>query len=218
MVSANVQNVIDHYTRRHAFRQDLFGSQPYANYGYWTRPGQTIEEAAEALTDLVARTAGIGHGDRVLDVGCGYGAGAVSYTQRYQPAYVVGIDITDIRIESGREYVAEHHLSDVISLRLGDATHMDFADASFTRLIAVECAFHFETRRDFMHEAARVLAPGGRLALTDIIPRRGVDPRTYLQGERTANSNVCLDMPANAYDADTYARYLAEAGFSEIRV
>ncbi len=218
MLSAHSQDVVTHYTRRHSGRDGLFGNQPFANYGYWTRDGMTLAQAAEALTEVVATAAGLRDGDRVLDVGAGYGAGAVIYAQRCQPQSIIGIDITDIRIEEGRKYVAEHGLSEVIDLRLGSATAMEFADASFDKLVSVECAFHFDTRRDFLREAARVLKPGGTLALTDMIPRRGVDPKTYMRGEKTLNSGVCLDNLGNAYDADTYAAYLREAGFEAVRI
>jgi microcystin synthetase protein McyJ len=218
MVSQYTQDVAKHYTQRHGISQALYGNQPYANYGYWPREGMTIEQASDELTDLIARTAGMGPGDRVLDVGCGYGANAVTYCKRYHPAAVVGIDVTEVRIEKGREYVATHGLGDVITLQLGDATKLGFEDASFDRVIAVESAFHFDTRRDFLNEAARVLKPGGTLALSDMIPRRGVDPKSYMTGHRALASGVCLEMPVNAYDADVYEQYLREAGFAEVRI
>jgi ubiquinone/menaquinone biosynthesis C-methylase UbiE len=218
IASSHTRGVIEHYTRRHTVRGDLFGSQPFANYGYWTRDGMTLEQAAEALTQLVAANAGLGPADRVLDVGCGYGAGAVCYMRSFRPAFVTGIDVTDIRIEEGRRYVEMHGFSERIELRLGDATRMDFADASFDKLVSVECAFHFDTRAAFLHEAARVLAPGGTLTLTDMIPRRGVDPAGYLRGLPAANGGICLDNPANAYDADVYTAHLHEAGFTSVRI
>lgn len=109
-------------------------------------------------------------------------------------------------------------LSDVITLQLGSATAMAFADARFDKLVSVECAFHFDTRVDFLREAARVLKPGGTLALTDIIPRGGTDPTTYMRGEKTLGSGICLDNLGNAYSADVYARHLREAGFEAVRI
>lgn len=210
--------VIAHYTARHSARGDLYGEQPFANYGYWVRPDLSLEAAAEALTRQVAAAAGMGPEDRVLDVGCGYGAGPVVYLRSHAPRAVVGIDVTDVRIEEGRDYVARHGFADRITLQLGDATAMDFPDASFDVLVSVECAFHFDTRQDFLREAARVLAPGGRLALTDLIPKRGADPAAYMQGNRAYLSGVCLDMPVNAYDADHYEALLREVGFEDAKV
>src|SRR5690606_22499327 len=170
MLSAHSQDVVTHYTRRHGGRGGLFGDQPFANYGRWSRDDLTLELAAEALTELVATSAGLRPGDHVLDVGAGYGAGAVIYAKRCRPASITGIDITPVRIEEGRKYVAAHGVADIVTLQLGSATAMDFADASFDKLVSVECAFHFDTRLDFLREAARVLRPGGTLALTDMIP------------------------------------------------
>lgn len=218
MLSAHTQDVVTHYTRRHGERGDLFGNQPFANYGYWTRDDLSLEQASEALTELVATTAGLAPGDRVLDVGCGYGAGAVVYARRCRPEWIIGIDVTPVRIEEGHRYVAEQGHADCITLQLGNATAMDFADGCFDKLVSVECAFHFDTRADFLREAARVLRPGGTLALTDMIPRRGVDPTVYLRGEQTVNSGVVLDNHPNAYDADTYAGHLRAAGFTDIRI
>ena len=218
MISEATQAVITHFERRHEFRGDVFGAQPYANYGYWARPDLTLEQASEALTDLVAASAGLGQGDKVLDVGCGYGAGAVKFVKRYDVDAVTGIDVTPVRIASGQDYIAEHSVADRITLQEGDATAMSFGDESFHKVVSVECAFHFDTREAFLKEAARVLVPGGTLALTDIIPRRGVDPSAYLTGETTNQSQVCLDMPANAYDADVYADLLRSTGFEAVRI
>lgn len=216
--TTHTQDVARHYTRRHEQRGDLFGKQPFANYGYWTRADMTVEEAAEALTALVASSCGLSSQDRVLDVGCGYGAGAVACMRRFQPLSIVGIDVTELRLEHGRNYVREHGFADRIELRMGDATRMDFADASFDKLMSVECAFHFDTRADFLREAGRVLRPGGTLALTDMIPRRGIDPAAYLRGTKAVGTGVCLDNHANAYDADVYAEHLRAAGFTAIRI
>ncbi len=216
MTTQATQDVITHYRQRHDVRGNLFGS--FANYGYWPREGMTFEQASEELTDLVSRTAGIGPGDRVLDVGCGYGANALAYTKRYKPASVTGIDVTDVRITTGTQMIASEGLGDVIKLQLGDATKMEFADSSFDRLVCVESAFHFDTRQAFLKEAGRVLRPGGTLAMTDMIPRRGVDPSTYMTGHKAAFSGVCLENKANAYDADVYLSYLKDAGFAECSV
>jgi microcystin synthetase protein McyJ len=218
MRTTHTQDVARHYTRRHEQRGDLFGKQPFANYGYWTRPDMSMEEAAEALTALVATACGLSSRDHLLDVGCGYGAGAAVCMRRFQPQSIVGIDVTELRLEYGRDYVRQQGFDGRIDLRMGDATRMEFEDASFDKLMSVECAFHFDPRTDFLREAARVLRPGGTLALTDMIPRRGVDPGAYLQGVAAVGTGVCLDNPANAYDADTYAGYLRDAGFAAVRI
>jgi microcystin synthetase protein McyJ len=217
-LSEHTQGIAKYYTRRHDQRGDLFGDRPFANYGYWTRPGLSMADASEAMAAFVAGAAGLCAEDRVLDIGCGYGACAVAYAERFGPAAIVGVDVTPTRIEHGREYVAQCGLSEVIDLRLGDATALDFADASFDKVLAIECAFHFDTRRDFLREAGRVLKPGGTLVLTDLIPKRGSDIGRYVASENTLAADINMYNPANAYDADVYAGYLRESGFADVRI
>lgn len=212
---ASTEDVVRHYRLRHEQRKDLLETQPFANYGYWTRDGLTLEQASEALTTLIASLAGLGSGDRVLEVGCGYGAGAALCMRRFGPDSILGIDATDVRIQTGHEYLRKLGLSDRIELRIGDAVNLDLPDASFDKVLAIECAFHFNSRREFLREAGRVLKPGGSLALSDIIPRRGIDPSSYIGGS-TVHTGICFDNADNAYDADTYATYLREAGFENI--
>lgn len=218
MSEGHTKDVVDYYTKRHDEREDLYPDQPFANYGYWTRTDLTIEQAAEAMAGFVGAHAGLCSADRVLEVGCGYGACAVVYGKRFAPASIIGLDVTDVRIEQGKAHVAKHGLSSMIDLRVGDATKLAFADASFDKVIAVECAFHFETRRDFMREAFRVLAPGGTLVLTDLIPRRGKDMSALQINNKAAATHLQLYNTVNAYDADVYAGYLRESGFGAIRI
>jgi microcystin synthetase protein McyJ len=212
MAAQNREKIARLYTQRHQLREGVFGEKPYANFGYWIRPDLTIDEACDALTELVATAASIGPGERVLEVGCGYGAGAVYYTQRFHPTSVTGIDATEVRIKTGQDFIANHGLSDIIQIRLGDATALDFQPATFTNVIGIECAFHFQTRQAFLREAARVLVPGGRLALADIIPQRGADLNKLFS---VAPS---FSVHENFYDADIYAHHLRAAGLGDVRI
>ncbi len=219
MISRVTQEIADLYTRRHETRGDIFGDKPYANYGCWVREGMRIEEACDAMTDAVARAARMGPGDRVLEVGCGYGASAAYTLRTFGPEVVVGIDVTDVRVEGARAFAEQNGLADRARFQVGDATKLDFPAGAFTRVIAIECAMHFDTRRDFFREAARVLVPGGWLGMTDIIPRRGTDLTAYrAKVHFPIGSNGSLDVTENVYDADVYEAILGEEGFQEIRI
>jgi cyclopropane fatty-acyl-phospholipid synthase-like methyltransferase len=212
--SETTQEVARLYEERHKTRWDVFGEKPYANYGFWTRPNMTIDEACDAMTDAVAGAAGLTEGDRVLEVGCGYGASAVYYAGKYRPAAVVGVDITDVRLRSAREYVKKRGLEEVIEIRLGSATALEFPEASFDRVIGIECAFHFDTRFDFLKEAARVLAPGGGLGLADLILKEGVDPGSVIEATRIDGYGRSL-VTDNIHDRRVYLERLRAAGLTD---
>lgn len=216
----SLEQIDRHYTARHTLRQGIFGAKPYSNYGYWPRPGMSIDEAGDAMAELVAEAARLGPGQRVLEVGCGYAASAVHYTARFGPAAVLGIDATAVRVEEARAYVRQSGLEARITVQVGDATRTGLADGSFDRVLAMECAFHFSTRRDFLAEAFRVLAGGGLLVITDIIQ----SPAASRAGVSLADMRALLGadqkqiMDENIYDADVYAAHLAAAGFVGVEI
>ena len=85
----------------------------------FSRGAQTLEEAQRTKLDLVATKLRLKEGDRVLDVGCGWGAFAVHAAREYG-AKVLGITISDEQAALGRERIAAFGLSDQIEIRVAD--------------------------------------------------------------------------------------------------
>ena len=210
-----VTGVYDLLSDRAATRDAL-----YLNLGYW-RGGETLDEASQALAALVAETAGMGPEDRVLDVGFGFADQDIFWMQAYRPRAIVGLNVTASQVERARRRVAELDLADRIDLRVGSATQMPLEADSVDKVVALESAFHFDTRERFFEEAYRVLRPGGRLVAADIIPM----PRAQSLGERLAQrwswrqaSGKFVIPAANAYTRPEYADKLAGAGFADAQV
>lgn len=192
----------------------------YLNLGYW-KEAKTIDEACVALAHLVAETAAFAPGDRVVDVGFGFGDQDMYWADTFGVGHITGLNITPSQVALARSRVAERGLTERIELLEASATSMPLADAAFDKVVGVECAFHFDTREDFFAEAMRVLRPGGRLALADVIRAEPVTGRFARSMQKSAWDSFVTkySVPAaNADSRESYARKLAAAGFIDVRV
>jgi demethylmenaquinone methyltransferase/2-methoxy-6-polyprenyl-1,4-benzoquinol methylase len=108
----------------------------------------------------------LSRGARILDIGCG--TGVLEERHQLGASQVVGIDITSRMIRLAQQ----KGLSSVSMLGLADAEHLPFRDGSFDLVLSCYVPKYCETRR-FVEELARVLRPGGRMAVYDFTRPRG---------------------------------------------
>ncbi|MEM8639555.1 MAG: methyltransferase domain-containing protein [Cyanobacteria bacterium P01_G01_bin.54] len=189
----------------------------HIHWGYWPDPSQAkntatdYAQAAENLTRQVYGAAQVGDGMQILDVGCGIGGTIASLNDQFSNLHLTGLNIDPRQLEKARATVTAHE-SNMITFVEGDACALPFPDASFDRLLAVECIFHFGDRQRFFQEAVRVLKPGGKFALSDFLPVSWLIPGLQLSAALPGVPSFYGNADCSFTAAD-YSRLAQETGF-----
>jgi sarcosine/dimethylglycine N-methyltransferase len=126
--------------------------------------------ATMRLGDLLAPSAE----DLVLDAGCGLG-GPARYLADHFGCRVVGVDLTPEFIEIGKMLNGRTGLGDRVDLRVGDITALDLDDASIDHVWTQHVAMNIADRDRLYSETRRVMKPGGRFVVFDVIDGGGGD-------------------------------------------
>ena len=134
--------------------------------GFWRGEGLSWVAAPRALDREVLEAAGLVPGAVVVDVGCGLGSTLWEAAQRVADLELIGINLDEDQLRRAKELP----FPQAVRWICADACVLPLPDASCTTMLCVEAAFHFSSRRKFLEEVVRVLRPGGRLVMTDLVP------------------------------------------------
>jgi len=129
---------------------------------YFKGGAQTLEEAQRAKLDLVCKKLALQPGERVLDVGCGWGSFAIHAAKNYG-VRVLGVTLAERQVELGRQRVREAGVEDLVELRLAD--YREVTGQQFDAISSIGMVEHVgEERIDlYMATLHGLLRPGGRL-------------------------------------------------------
>ncbi|GAB3463617.1 methyltransferase domain-containing protein [Actinophytocola sediminis] len=137
--------------------------------GYWTseEDDSANDVAARRLNDLLIDKLGVTEGHRVLDVGSGLGEPAFQLA-RTTGAQVLGVTVAQPQVDEANRRAAALGLADTVSFVNADGLALPDADGSFDAAWAIESFIHMD-RAGALKEIARVLRPGGRVVVTDLV-------------------------------------------------
>lgn len=158
-----------------------------------------------ALADIKA-------GEKVLDLGSGAGIDVFLAAERVgSTGKVFGLDMTEEMVEKSAKLARNYGYSNV-EIRSGEMEELPFEDDSFD-LVMSNCVINLSTDKSrTFKEIYRVLKPGGRIAVSDIV-LKGELPES-IKNDRRAWAG-CI---AGALQRDEYVNRIEDSGFSEVEI
>lgn len=199
----------DHYNGVSPLYQVLWGD--HVHHGYWDAGGTEPQaRAQERLVEELVAFAGVPRGGRVLDVGCGLGGSACCLAERLG-CEVVGVTLSPVQADMAARRAKARGVENV-RFEVADANDLSFPDASFDAVWNIECSEHLFDKAKFARDAARVLKPGGVLALCAWLDHARTEEDRRLLAE------ICDRMLCPGLGSlDDYRRWMEAAGFSGVR-
>ncbi|MEP6819784.1 MAG: class I SAM-dependent methyltransferase [bacterium] len=189
----------------------------YLNFGLWENGNTDYIKAAENLVHRMGNLLGLNETSKLLDVAPGMGTQDIYLLQNFAPQSIDGLDVTWKHIEHCRRRSREANAEDRVRFHHGTAIELPFPDESFTHVLSIEGPEHFDTREKFLHEAHRVLQPGGLIAMADYVVKN--PPRNLFEKLVVAVARRLWQVPrANIYSADVYRQKMQAAGFEKIEI
>ncbi|MFF8192076.1 class I SAM-dependent methyltransferase [Streptomyces bobili] len=170
--------VSHHYDVGNDFYEIVLGPSMVYSCAYWESADSTLEDAQRDKLELVCRKLGLTPGQRLLDVGCGWGSMAI-HAAREHGVNVVGITLSQEQAAYARKRVADAGLTDRVEIRVQD--YRDVADGPYDAISSIGMAEHVGADKylEYAGVLHALLKPGGRLLNHQIARRPHRDETAY---------------------------------------
>ena len=149
-----------HYDVSNDFYRLVLGPSMVYSCAYFSSPEDTLEVAQERKLDLICRKLRLDEGERLLDVGCGWGSLLLHAAEHYG-VRAVGVTLSEPQAELARQRIVEAGLSDRCEVRVADYRELD--DGPYDKVASVGMYEHVGAARlgEYMERVRRLLRPGG---------------------------------------------------------
>jgi len=156
--------------------------------------------------------ANLKQGETVVDLGSGGGFDCfLAANQIGKSGYVIGVDMTADMISKARQNALKSNFENV-EFRLGEIEHLPIADSSADVIIS-NCVINLSTDKpQVFKDAYRVLRPGGRLAISDVVLT------AQLPKEILGDLSLYCECTSGAITIEEYQSELRKAGFKDISI
>jgi cyclopropane-fatty-acyl-phospholipid synthase len=154
--AANTQ----HYEVPGTFFEAHLGPRMKYSCAYYPRGGETLAQAEEAMLQLYAERSSLQDGQRVLDLGCGWGSLALWMAERYPRSEVVALSNSH-----GQRAFIEAHAPKNLRVVTGNIVDFEFDlnEAKFDRILSIEMFEHMKNYGALLAKISRWLADDGKL-------------------------------------------------------
>ncbi len=199
-------------------------SEPPADSSYATEHGlyskeelSSVPEISRSLSRGCGNPTGFANlrpGEVVVDFGCGAGIDAILAAQKVLPnGKVVGVDFSAQMIDRAKQAVSEARCMNVIEFVVADMEQVDVAD-SFADAVISNCVINLcPDKKAVYREMFRILKPGGRLAVSDIVYEERIDPGIQEHLRKTWSGCV-----GGTIQEEVYFEIVKNAGFEGVQV
>ena len=204
-----LDSIRGHYDRLLPYYRSLWGE--HIHHGYWDGDESPAEAQVKLVETLAARS-GIQRGGRILDVGCGIG-GSSLWLASELGCQVLGITISPKQAAMAADRAREQGLSRRVRFKVKDANQLDLPPESFDAVWVIEASEHLTDKPRFIRDCARILRPGGMLAICAWVAA----DRLEQPCPRELVAQVCQGMlcPSLA-SLPAYKAWMKESGFHQI--
>ncbi len=174
-----------HYDVSNEFFELFLGETMVYSCAIWNKGATTLKEAQEEKLETVARKLELKEGDRVLDVGCGWG-GFPLWAATKHGASVVGITLSPPQAEKARQRAEEAGVADRVDVRVMDYRDIVKTGEKFDAIASIGMVEHVGAAQIdvYARVLASVLEPGGRLLNHGITRLRHTDGEAGAFSER----------------------------------
>jgi cyclopropane-fatty-acyl-phospholipid synthase len=173
--------IAHHYDVGNDFYRLVLGPTMTYSCGYFASPDGPLEQAQFDKHELICRKLRLQPGERLLDVGCGWGTLAMHAAERFG-ASVIGVTLSGSQKELAEKRVAEAGLADRVTIRLQDERDVD--DGPYDAVASVGMFEHVGEARlgGYFRHLFELLRPQGRLMNHGIARPPGRRPRFDRRG------------------------------------
>lgn len=148
-----------HYEVPAAFYQAVLGRHLKYSSAYWPEGVESLDQAEEAMLTLSAQRAGLADGQRILELGCGWGSMTLFMAARYPASRIVAVSnsASQRRFIEGRAAARGLRNVEVVTANINDFD----TERRFDRVVSIEMFEHVRNHGRLFEHLGRWLEPGG---------------------------------------------------------